>query len=153
MDFLSHKKARFNYEILETFEGGLELLGSEVKSVRAHHGSLEGSHIVVRASGKAGGLEAYLVGATIPPYQPGNIPAGYDPARTRKVLLTRKELATLADFEHQKGLTIVPLSVYNKGRRLKVAVAVVRGRKKYDKREVLKERTAKRDIERTLKNS
>ena len=146
MSLVENKKARMNYEVLQEFEAGLELLGPEVKSLRAGQGKLEGSHVVIR------GGEAYLVGAHIPPYQPGNMPAGYEPDRSRKLLLTKKELAELAGLEGQRGLTIVPLRVYNKGKNLKLALAVARGRKKYDKRAVLKERDSKRDIDRTLKN-
>ncbi|OGG47967.1 SsrA-binding protein [Candidatus Kaiserbacteria bacterium RIFCSPHIGHO2_02_FULL_50_9] len=145
MNLIENKKARFNYEILETYEAGLELLGFEVKSLRAGHGQLEGAHVVVR------GGEAYLVGATIPPYQTGNTPKEYDPARTRRLLLTKKELGELAQYENKKGLTIVPLSVYNKNSRLKLSAAVARGKKKYDKREVLKKRDTEREIRRTLK--
>src|SRR6266481_767610 len=146
MNLLEHKKARLDYEILEEFEAGLQLLGHEVKSLRARHGKLEGSHIVVR------GGEAYVVGMSIPPYQAANTPKDYEPERTRKLLLNKKEMAQLSDAEGQKGLTIVPLAVYNKGSKLKVRIAVARGRKKYDKRDVLKERDTKRDIQRTLKN-
>ena len=97
------------------------------------------------------GGEAYITGMSVPPYQPKNTPKEYDPARTRKLLLTKKEIAALAVFEGQKGLTIIPLSVYNKKSKLKVRIAVARGRKKYDKRAVLKERESKRQIQRTLK--
>lgn len=152
MSLIESKKARLNYDILEEFEAGLELVGSEVKSVRAGHGKLDGAHIIVRPTARAGGLEAYVVGMSVPPYQATNTPADYEPERTRKLLLTKKELHTLAGFEKQSGLTIVPLSVYNKGRVLKLRLAVARGRKKYDKRAVLKERDTKRDIQRTLKN-
>ncbi|MEI6864167.1 MAG: SsrA-binding protein SmpB [Candidatus Adlerbacteria bacterium] len=147
MNLLEHKKARMNYDLLEEFEAGLELLGHEVKSIRAKHGKLEGAHIVVRAG------EAYIVGMSVPPFQVANTPADYDPERSRKLLLTKKELGILAEFESQKGLTLVPLSVYNKGSKLKVKIAVARGRKKYDKRAVLKERDTARDIRRTLKNA
>jgi SsrA-binding protein len=146
MNLIEHKKARLNYEVLEEFEAGLELLGPEVKALRAKLGKLEGSHVVVRNA------EAYLVGASIPPYQPANMPKGYEPERSRRLLLTKKELAHLAGLEAQKGLTIVPLAVYTKGRVVKVRVAAVRGRKKYDKRQVLKERDTKREIDRSLKN-
>lgn len=146
VNLIEHKKVRFDYEILEEFEAGLELLGHEVKSLRARHGKLEGSHIVVR------GGEAYIVGMEIPPYQAANTPAGYDPARSRRLLLTKKELARLSTAEGQKGLTIVPIAVYNKGSKLKIRVAIAKGRKRYDKRSVLKERDTKRDIQRTLKN-
>jgi len=146
MDLVQNKKARFDYEILEALEAGIELLGHEVKSLRAKQGKLEGAHVIVR------GGEVYLVGATIPPYQPKNTPQDYEPMRTRKLLLTKKEIATIAAAEGQKGLTIVPISIYNKGGKLKVRVAVARGRKKFDKREVLKKRDTQREIRRTLKN-
>ena len=146
MNLIEHKKARFDYETLEEFEAGIELLGHEVKSLRGKHGKLEGSHVIVR------GGEAYIVGMSIPPYQPANVDKEYDPERSRRLLLTKKELATISAAEGQKGLTIVPISVYNKGQKLKVRIAVARGRKKYDKRDVLKKRDTKRDIERTLKN-
>ena len=147
MNLTENKKARLNYEILEEFEAGLELLGGEVKSLRAGQGKLEGAHVIVR------GGEAYLVGAHIPPYQPANASnAAYDPARSRKLLLKKGELAELIGYEGQKGLTIVPLRVYNKGRNLKLAIAAARGRKKFDKREVLKKRDTEREMRRTLKN-
>tara|TARA_Y100001935_G_scaffold249244_1_gene247523 strand:+ start:444 stop:884 length:441 start_codon:yes stop_codon:yes gene_type:complete len=142
---LSNKKARLNYEILETFSAGMKLLGFEVKSLKEKKGSLEGAHITVR------GDEAFVLNMFIPPYQAANTPKDYDPYRNRKLLLTKKEIATLQGHEAQKGLTIVPISVYNKGRNLKIDIAVARGKKKYDKREDLKKRTAKRDIERSLK--
>lgn len=146
MNLLEHKKARLNYEVLEEFEAGLELLGHEVKALRAKMGKLEGSHVVVRNG------EAYIVGMQVPPFQAANTPKDYDQERSRKLLLTKKELAKLESYEGQKGLTIVPISVYNKGSKLKVKVAAVRGRKQYDKRAVLKKRDTDRDIERTLKN-
>lgn len=146
MNLLEHKKARLDYEVLNEFEAGLQLLGHEVKSLRARHGKLEGSHIVVR------GGEAYVVGMSIPPYQAANTPKEYEPERTRKLLIHKKEMAQLSDAEGQKGLTIVPLAVYNKGSKIKVRIAIARGRKQYDKRDVLKARDTKRDIQRTLKN-
>lgn len=146
MSLIDHKKVRLDYEILEQYEAGIELLGGEVKSIRGGHGKLEGAHIIVR------GGEAYIVGFSIPPYQPSNTDKAYDPARARKLLLTKKEIAELGEYESQKGLTVVPISVYNKGRKLKVAIGVARGRKKYDKRAVLKKRDTDRDIRRTLKN-
>lgn len=145
MDLIQHKKARFDYEILEEFEAGLELHGHEVKSLRGKQGKLEGSHVIVR------GNEAYVVGMSVPPYQPKNTPQSYDPERSRKLLLTKKEISRLAGFERQKGLTIVPLRVYNKGNKLKVKLAVARGRKAHDKRAVLKKRETEREIRRTLK--
>jgi SsrA-binding protein len=152
VNLLEHKKARLDYEVLEEFEAGLQLQGHEVKSLRAKRGKLEGSHIVVRPSGRVGGYEAYIVGMSIPPYQAANTPKDYEPERTRKLLVNKKELLKLSAAEGQKGLTIVPLAVYNKGSKLKVKIAIARGRKVYDKRSVLKERDTKRDIQRTLKN-
>jgi SsrA-binding protein len=152
MNLIEHKKARLDYEILKEFEAGIELLGPEVKSLRGKHGKLEGAHIVARPSGKKGGFEAYIVGMQIPPYQPSNTPESYDPERTRRLLLTTKETTELAAYEGQKGLTIVPISVYSKAGKLKLKLAAARGRKKYDKRAVMKERDTKRDIQRTLKN-
>lgn len=143
---VEHKKARLNYEVLEEFEAGLELLGTEVKSLRAGQGKLEGAHVVVR------GNEAYLVGAHIPPYQPANTKEDYDPDRSRRLLLKQKELRELADYGEQKGLTIVPLKVYNEGKHLKLLVGAARGKKKFDKRETLKQRDTEREMRRTLKN-
>ncbi|MEK7662170.1 MAG: SsrA-binding protein SmpB [Patescibacteria group bacterium] len=145
MSLVEYKKAWLKYEFLEKFDAGIELLGTEVKSVKTHHGSLDGAHIIVR------GGEAYLVGANIPAHQPANAPKGYDPLRTRRLLLTKKEIRMIAGEEAKRGLTIVPISMYSKGSKIKVSLAVARGKKKYDKRETLKKRDAKRDIERTLK--
>lgn len=122
------------------------MLGQEVKSLKKNQGSILGAHVIVR------GGEAYIVGMHIPPYQPNNTPKDYDPDRTRRLLLTKKELGELAGAEAQKGLTIVPISVYSKGRKLKLQIAIARGKKKYDKREALKKRDAEREIARTLKN-
>jgi SsrA-binding protein len=141
-ELLRNKKAFFNYEIVERFEAGIELLGMEVKSLRAHLGNLEGSHVTVR------GGEAYLINMTIPPFQPKNA-KDYDEKRMRKLLLTKDEIIKLAALE--KGLTIVPIAVYNKGRKIKIEIASVKGKKKFDKRETLKKRDAKREIDRTLK--
>lgn len=138
-------KARFDYEILERYTAGLELLGHEVKSVRAGKMSLSGSYVVMRGS------EAFLVGADIAPYQPKNTPTDYDSRRARKLLVSKAELLTLEKAEQTKGLTIVPLSVYNKGRFLKLDLAIARGKKKFDKRESIKKRDTERDIGRSLK--
>ena len=144
--YLSHKRAKFDFEILDTYEAGLALLGTEVKSIRKGHGKLEGGHVVVR------GGEAFLVGVSIPPFQQPNAPKSYDPERSRKLLLTKKELAEMEQKSDKQGLTLVPIKLYNKGRNLKLEVALARGKKKVDKREVIKKRDVKRDIDRTLKN-
>ncbi len=143
---VENKKARFNYEILDKYEAGIELLGFEVKSIKSHHGSLEGAFVIVR------GGEAYLIGANIPPYQAGNTPADYERDRNRKLLLTKKELKELGGHGENKGLTIVPLMMYNKANKIKVSIATVRGKKKFDKRESIKKRDTDREIRRTLKN-
>lgn len=145
MLLIEYKKARLKYAVIETYQAGLELSGTEVKALRAKTGSLDGSHVVVR------GGEAYLVGATIPPYQVANTKKGYDPERTRRLLLSKKELHDLAKMEDKKGLTIVPLEVYTNGRLLKIRIAIVRGKGKGDKREDLKKRDADRERERVLK--
>ena len=144
MILVENKKARMKYQVLATYNAGLELLGSEVKSLRNKLGSLEGARVVVR------GGEAYLLGATIPPYQHAGVQKDYDAVRTRKLLLKKSEIQTLADAESTKGLTTVPLSVYN-GRHLKLTVAIVRGKGKADRREDIKKRDAKREAARVLR--
>ncbi|MEK7510733.1 MAG: SsrA-binding protein SmpB [Patescibacteria group bacterium] len=145
MSLIVNKKAGLRFEILDTYVAGLELSGAEVKSLRAKHGSLEGARVIVR------GGEAYLVGMTIPPYQVKNTPESYEPERVRRLLLSKKEIAELADAESKKGLTTVPLEVYNMGRYLKVKVAIAKGKGKADKREDLKRADAKLDMERALR--
>lgn len=147
-NLIEHKKAHFDYEILETFEAGIQLFGGEVKSLRDHRGKLEGAHITVR------GGEAFLLNAEIPPYQPSNeTGGGYEPTRNRRLLLRKKELAELATAEEKAGLTIIPLSMYNKGRVIKLRLGVARGKKKSDKRQLIKKREALRDIAREVKQS
>ena len=142
---ISHKKARFDFEILDTFEAGIVLLGTEVKSVKKGQGKLEGSHVIVR------GKEAFLVGASIPAFQKANAPKDYEPERPRKLLLKQKELKELETKEKQAGLTIVPIKLYNKGSNIKVEIGVARGKKMHDKRQSIKERDNKRSVDRTLK--
>ena len=143
--YAENRKARFEYEIVEKYETGIELLGSEVKSVRGGQMSLEGAFVIIR------GGEAYLINANVPPYQPKNAPKDYDPLRNRRLLLTKKEIAELAGSEKNKSLTIVPISVYNKNRKNKVEIALVKGKKKHDKRETIKKRETDREIRRQYK--
>jgi SsrA-binding protein len=146
MTLIAYKKATLKFAPIETFSAGIELLGNEVKALRNKLGSLDGARVVVRAG------EAFLVGMTIPPYQVANTSKSYDPERSRRLLLTKKELRILAQEEAKKGLTIVPLEVYlNKGL-VKVRVAVARGKGKEDRREDLKKRDASRETSRVLKN-
>jgi SsrA-binding protein len=144
--YLSHKKAHFDYEVLETFEAGLVLLGHEVKSIRAKRGKLEGGFVIIR------GGEAFLVGVNINPYQPSNQLKKHDAERPRKLLLKKKELAEIEKQTETAGLTAIPLKLYNSGRNIKLELAVVKGKRKHDKRESIKARDTKRDIERILKN-
>jgi SsrA-binding protein len=144
--YIQNRKARFNFEILETFEAGLVLHGYEAKAIRAGKGKLDGAYVIIR------GREAFLVGASIAAYQPANTPKSYDPERARKLLFSKKELAHLELQTETARLTAVPLKLYNVGRRIKLEVALARGKKKHDKRESIKARDSKRDIERTLKS-
>ena len=143
--YVENRKARFNYEILEKYETGIELLGTEVKSVRGGRMSLEGAFVIIR------GGEAFLINADIPPYQVKNAPKDYDTLRNRKLLMTKKEIAELAGNEKNKSLTIVPISVYNKNRKIKVEIALVKSKKKFDKRENIKKRETEREIRREYK--
>jgi SsrA-binding protein len=144
--YLTHRKAHFDYDVLDTYEAGLVLFGYEVKAIRAGRGKLEGGFVIVR------GGEAFLVGVDIVAFQPKNTPKSYDPARARKVLLHQKELAAIERSTEQQGLTAIPLRLYNNGRNIKLELAVVKGKKKHDKRESIKARDTKRDIARILKN-
>lgn len=146
MVLLQNKKVGLRFTILETYSAGIELQGSEVKALRNKLGSLEGSRIIVR------GGEAFLVGATIPPYQPVNTSDAYDPERPRKLLLSKQEIADLLDAESKKGLTVVPIEMYNNKRFLKLRLAIVRGKGKEDKREDIKKRDALREAEREAKS-
>ena len=147
MDGIStNRRAYFDYEILETYEAGIELLGHEVKSIKTGHINLAGSYAVIRNN------EAYLLNATIPPYQPKNVSADYDPTRSRRLLLHKSEIKELIGKAAQKGLTIVPLRVYTKRRRVKVLIGIAKYKKKADKREMIKKRDTQREIRRTLKS-
>lgn len=140
-----NKRARFDFEILETFEAGLVLLGTEVKSVRAGHMSLRGAFVTIH------GAEAWLTNATVPPWQAKNAPADYDPTRPRKLLLKSSEIKSLIGSKRAKGLTMVPLRVYTKGPRVKLLIALARGRKQWSKKIIKRERDIRRETERVLR--
>lgn len=144
--YATNKKARFDYEILETLQAGLVLSGMEVKSIRNGHISLKGAFITFHNN------DAYLTNAHISKYKYTGKAPDYDPEQSRKVLLKKKEINQLRGKMQEEGLTIVPLSIYNKGRRIKMEIAVCRGKKKYDKREAIKKRDARKEIARDLKN-
>ncbi len=145
-NFTENRKAYFNYEILEKITAGIELLGIEVKAIKAGQISLDGAYVIIR------GDEAFLINASVTPLQPKNTSKDYNERRNRKLLLTRKEIDYLAGKEKQNGLTIVALSVYNIERKIKVELGLAKGKKKSDKRESIKKRESDREIRRTLKN-
>ena len=146
MMLIGYKKAFLKFTPIESFAAGLELTGQEVKSLRGKLGSLDGARVVVR------GGEAFIVGMTIPAYQASNAPKSYDPERARRLLLTKKEVEYLYAVESKKGLTIVTLEVYTSKRLIKMRIAIVRGKRKEDRREDLKKRDALRETGRILKN-
>lgn len=140
-----NKKAYSDYEIEETFEAGIVLTGTEVKSLREGKANLKDSYVIIKDS------EAFLLNCHISPYSHGNI-FNHDPLRTRKLLLHKKEIERLRGKIQQKGYTLIPLKIYFKGPYAKVEIALVKGRKKYEKRDIIKQREVQREIERALKN-
>ena len=145
-DYIQNKKAFFDFEFLEQYEAGVVLSGHEVKAVRSGKASLNGAYVIIR------GKEAFLVNASISPYQVANTPKAYDPERARKLLLSKKQLAELEQGSEKQGLTIVAIKWYNKGSKLKLSIALARGKKKADKRETIKDRDNKRTIDRIMKS-
>lgn len=140
-----NKKVLFKYQILERFEAGISLIGQEVKSIKSGRINLSGAYAVLK------GQEVFLIGAKIPPYQPKNAPRDYNPERLRKLLLKKSEIKYLIGKTKQKGLTIVPTSVYIKRNKIKIEIAVARGKTKPDKRQTIKEREVKKEIKRELR--
>lgn len=138
-----NRRARHDYEILETVEAGLVLTGSEIKSVRAHRVQLRDAYAQVR------GGEAWLHDMHISPYDPASR-ENHEPRRTRKLLLHREEIGRLRGRAEERGLTIVPLRVYLERGYAKVELALARGRRQYDKRRAIAEREARREEERAL---
>ena len=154
MSLVQNRKARFNYEILQSFEAGIVLRGFEVKAVRGGHMSLDGAHVTLVPkiiAVKKNGSRLTLIGATISPLQPVNVPTGHVPTEPRALLMKEKELMTLEKELKQKGTTLVPLSIYKKRGLIKVEIGLVRGKKKFDKRETIKKKEAKREIGRAMK--
>jgi len=143
--YAENRKANLNYEILETFQAGLVLNGQEVKSIKSGRIQLAGSYVIFQ------GEDLFLTGANIPAYQPANAPQEYAPERPRKLLLHKKELKYLIGKIKEKGLTLVPLRVYNQKRKIKLEFGLARGKRKQDKREKIKKQDTQREIERALK--
>jgi len=139
----SNRKARFEYEILDELECGLALTGTEVKSLRQGQCSLAEAYAYFRKG------ELFLMNATIPEYRHGNV-HNHAPTRERKLLAHKRELAAWDKRVKERGVTIVPLSLYFKGSRVKLAVGLAKGKRQHDKRESERERTDKREIERAM---
>ncbi|WP_035291971.1 SsrA-binding protein SmpB [Clostridium sp. KNHs214] len=139
-----NRKARHDYFIEEVYEAGIELVGTEVKSIREGKANLKDSYADIRNG------EVFVVNMHVSPYEKGNI-FNKDPLRDRKLLLHKNEILKLIGFTSQKGYTLVPLSLYLKNGMVKVSLAVAKGKKNYDKRDAMLEKAAKRDIDRQMK--
>lgn len=142
--FSENKKARFDYEVLEKFEAGLVLLGTEVKSIKAGRINLTGSYVVFKE------MEPYLIGTKVPAWQPKNAPDGYNLERQRKLLLNKKEINYLFGKSKERGFSLIPLKIYAKNGKIKLEFGLAKGKKKYDKKEKIKKKDAEREIQREL---
>ena len=141
------RRANYDLDVIERFEAGVELLGTEVRSVKEGRARLLGARVIVR------GGEAFLLGAMIPAYQPANAPSGFDPERSRRLLLSKKEIGTIANLIETMGAVAVPSKTYIKGNRIKVEIVVGRRKKKFDKRENIKRKDDTRSVLREIKQS
>jgi SsrA-binding protein len=135
-----NRKAHFQYAILSRYRAGIALLGTEVKSIKAKRGNLSGSYVVIRDN------QPLLLNMDIPPYQGGNTPESYNPTRTRKLLLEQKEIHELMGKLKEKGVSLIPLALWNVRGLIKVELGLARGRQAKDTREVLKARGARREM-------
>ena len=144
--FVTNRRAFHDYHILESIEAGIALTGTEIKSIRAGRVNLRDGYARVQ------GREAWLYNVHISPYDQGNR-YNHEPTRPRKLLLHRGEIGRLAGKSQEQGLTLVPLRIYERRGHAKVELAVVRGKRQYDKREAIAEREAKRDIDRAVKEA
>lgn len=142
-ELASNRKAYHNYEILQSFEAGIVLVGTEVKSLRDHGGNIQDGYVAIK------GGEVWLLNISIVPYRFGNV-HNHEERRERKLLLHKREVARLTSASDEKGLTIVPLSLYLKKGKVKVKIALVKGKKLHDKRKAIKEREIDREIKRHL---
>lgn len=142
MTIITNKRAFFDYEILETYEAGIELKGYEVKSIKNGRINLAGSYAILRNN------QVWLLNSDVPPYQPKNTPTDYDSRRTRRLLLNKSEIQGLIGKIHEKTLTLLPLKVYTKNHKIKLEIGLGKSRKKADKREVIKKRETDREMRR-----
>jgi SsrA-binding protein len=140
-----NRQARYLYEILETYEAGVQLTGTEIKSIRAGRVNLKDGYALIRNG------EAWLINVHISPYEASGSYFNHEPRRTRKLLLNRKEINKLIGLVEQKGLTLVPLKMYFKNSWIKISIGLGRGKKLHDKRESLKQKQDQRDMARALK--
>ena len=145
MSIVSNKKATLNYDVLDTFEGGLELFGYEVKAIRSGKIKFEGAYVIIKDN------QVFLKNAEIFPYQPNNVPKNFDGHRLIKILVRKKEVLQLTNKVEKEGLTMIPLSIFNKGTKLKLDFALARGKKKHDKRQDIKKREDTIEILRVIK--
>lgn len=143
-DLVSNRRATFNYEILETFEAGIALQGTEIKSLRDNGGSLQEAYVRVVNN------ELWLIGCNIAPYRYGNI-HNHEDRRDRKLLMHKREIAKLKAGSQEKGLTIIPLGFFLKNGRVKARIGLAKGKNVVDKRETIKERDAKRHMDKVIK--
>jgi len=143
-DLAENRRARFDYEIEDTLEAGVELTGQEVKSIKSGRMNLGGSYAIFRDG------ELSLLNADVPPYQPNNMKEGYDSKRSRRLLLHKEELKSLIGKLNEKSYTFVPLRAYAKKGIIKIELGIARSKKKGDKREALKKRAVERDIQREI---
>ena len=144
MTITTNKRAYFNYQILETYEAGIELKGFEVKAIKSGRVNLAGSYAILKDS------QIWLLNTDVPPYQPKNTPLDYDSKRSRRLLLKKTEIKGLIGKIQEKGLTLVPLKVYTKNRKIKIEIGLAKSRKKVDKRELIKKRESEKEIKETM---
>ena len=141
---INNRKAKYDYEILDTIEAGIVLTGTEIKSIRAGKANLKDSYAIIKKG------EAILINMHISPYEQGNV-FNHEETRTRKLLLHKKEILKLHDKIRLEGFTLVPIKLYFKGNKAKILLGIAKGKKTYDKREVIKKRDIERDIKSRLK--
>ena len=144
IEITTNRKARHDYDVLDAMEAGIELRGTEIKAVRDHSVNLKDSYVMIRRG------EAILMNMHISPYNHGNI-FNHEPLRNRKLLLHKKEILKITNLMKQKGIAVVPLKMYIKGKYAKIEIGIVKGKKSYDKREAIRERDIERDTQRELK--
>jgi SsrA-binding protein len=144
-ELVKNRRAFHDYEIEESFEAGIALVGSEVKSLKNHGGTLQDAYVAIKNE------ELWLIGCGIAPYSFGNQNYNHEEKRERKLLMHRSEITKLRKLTKEKGMTIIPISIYTKQGKIKVQIAVAKGKKSYDKRAALKAKEDKRSMDRALR--